>query len=187
MQQWHNSLTFRICLHSLLALSKNSPQKKSCYIQLGESYQEIIVMMQCCLRSIFRQFAEEGEWIEEAFCQSRFFFTPQHISPFFITKATPSHALKISGWIVPERRFPQCLYFLPHVKPLSNNLFFQTLHHYIEIEVRAAMKSSFCLQALRFWHTTAQSIHRSSHSKCPIPTFNQGFCSFLTKQLSNLP
>lgn len=119
------------------------------------------------------------------FCQSRFFFHSTAHFSLFITKATPSHALKISGWTVGER-FPQCMYFLPHVKPLSTNLFFQTLHHYTEIEVRAAMKSSFCLQVLHFCHTTAQRIHRSSHSKFPFPIFNQGFCSFLTKQLSNL-
>lgn len=123
--------------------------------------------------------------MEEAFASHVFFHSAAHFS-LFISKATPSHALKISGWIVPERRFPQRLYFLPHVKPLSNNLFFQTLHHYTEIEVRAAMKSSFCLQAPHFYHTTAQRICRSSHSKSPIPVFNRGFCSFLTKQLSNL-
>lgn len=130
MQQWHNSLTFRICLHSLLALSKNSPQKKSCYIRLSESYQEIIVMMQRCLWSIFRQFAEEAEWMEEAFA-SHVFHSAAHFS-LFIIKATPSHTLKISGWTVLQRRFPQCLCFLPHIKPLRNNLFFQTLHHYID-------------------------------------------------------
>lgn len=114
------------------------------------------------------------------------FFFPLH-STFlpFHHKGNPSHALKISGWTAGER-FPQCMYFLPHVKPLSTNLFFQTLHHYTEIEVRAAMKSSFCLQAPHFCHTTAQRIHRSSHSKSLFPIFNQGFCSFLTKQLSNL-
>lgn len=83
-----------------MALSKNSPQKKSCYIWLSESYWGITVMMHCCLWSTFRQFAGEAGVNKWSFCQSRFSLRRTTL-PFY-HKGNPSTYIK-NLWVYGAR------------------------------------------------------------------------------------
>lgn len=58
-----------------------------------------------------------GEWTNEAFA-SHVFHQDARLS-LLIMKATPSHVLKISGFMVPGIRFSLCMYFLLHMKAIK--------------------------------------------------------------------